>query len=219
MHEIVAEIHMTEATSMDDTILYNHEKLNIETESSASRVLPSESSIPAVVPSETSILNVIPSEASKPNAEPTKTSVSSSVPTEVSKPTAILPEPPLPTGMISVSSIPTHIPSEVSESRVTLTESVLPTIRENTQQNSAAEKCLHNTKLEYQEKVTEKKSKEVKKARASTETSMNTRKDVKLSTSKGQPKKPKAGASEPTPTKIKNLVRDYHMPPGFKGGK
>ena len=46
---------------------------------------------------------------------------------------------------------------------------------------------------------------------------------MKLSTSQGQPKDPRkmgaSGASEPYPNKIKNLIRDYHMPPGFGDGK
>ena len=66
----------------------------------------------------------------------------------------------------------------------------------------------------------EENSRERKKSQAASVTKKNTNKNVKLSILKGQSKNTKkVGTSEPTKNRIKNLVHDYHMPPGFKGGK
>ena len=218
LHKVIADIHMTEIASLDDTIIYDdkdQEKLDVETKSST----PSTPSIPAVETSESTLPNIVPSEGSCPAPEPSEASVSSAVISEASIQTVVLSEPPAPTAILAVSAISTVIPSEASVSTVTPSESILVTNGEDSQPKNDGENCLKNTELECQEKGTEEKLKETKKAKGSKIANINTNKNVKLSTSREKSKKPKAGTSEPTPTKIKNLVRDYHMPPGFKGGK
>ena len=79
---------------------------------------------------------------------------------------------------------------------------------------------MNKAKTENQEKMPEESSRERKKSQPATITNKNTSKNVKLSIPKGQSKNPKkVGTSKPTQNRIKNLVHDYHMPPGFKGGK
>ena len=87
---------------------------------------------------------------------------------------------------------------------------------------SNADRKLINAKSKHQGKISEGKSKETKKPQATRVTkaaNRSTCKNLKLGAFKKNPKIPeRVSILEPKPNKIKNLVRDYCMPPGYKGG-
>ena len=205
-------------------------------EPSMPTVMPPESTVP-VEPSESIIAAAKPSKSSIPDAIPVASSMSTVVPSkaiiptvlasEASLTTLIPSEPPVPPVELSESSTVAEatpeastsivLPSDASVQTVKPSELTLPTHGKCSQTISAAETCINKTKIECQEKRSEEKSKETKKARVAKVANINTSKNI--STSKGQSKKSKTDMPEPPPKQAKNLIRDYHMPPGYKGGK
>ena len=271
-HTVVAEIHINENSSMDDTIIYtqDHENLNVEPgknssplsvtseltsptvlasasipailppkpsplavmqqqspaltvvpqESLVSTVKTSESVISTVEPSASTILTAMPSASNISNAVSSESSTSTAMPSDASTTTMMSSEPLLPTVMSPESSIRTVVSSEAAIAITAPADTMLAGHRENSLPTETSENGLNKAKTENQEKMPEENLRERKKSQAASVTNKNASKNVKLSILKGQSKNTKkVGTSEPTKNRIKNLVHDYHMPPGFKGGK
>ena len=236
-HNVVAEIHVDENTPMDDTIIYTEddnnnvgEKTHIPAEASLSAILPSDLLIPTDIPSELPVVVVpskIPSKTDDPLEPSTRTTEPSKLPAraaELLEPTSITTsssEPSLLTPVPSTSSPSTTVsgassliamPSESPSVHKVPTELPLPTKIENSRSTRNSEKRWNITKAECQEKMP-KKSYETNKTQA-------TKVTHKLGTLKKDSKNPKkVNTTEPCTNKVKHLVRDYYMPPGFKGGK
>ena len=196
VHEVIAEIHAEEVLSMDDTVIYTDEdlkKLDIEEEKTT---LSSELPSPTTMPSELLSLAIAPSELPSLYTVPSELPSLTDVPSE--SPSLIA------------------IPSESPSLNVTSSESTLPTVTPS----GSPLLTIPPSKLAL-----------LKKPQAAKVASAGTSENVKLSKTKIPSKIPKRegttkpfilkkdGTSKPCPNKIKNLVHDYHMPPGFKDGK
>ena len=232
MHDIVAEVHVDEVTSLDDTIIYadlDHNELNIEaeaaslptsvpSESTSSTVLPPKSSSFDILPSETSLPTVVSSEAASPSGVPSKACLPSVAPSELPVPTAAHSEPPILTVTPSESPLPFAAISELPVPTAAHSEPPIPTLAPSKSHlPTSTPSATHLTTVTPSKLPLLKKSRPIKVA------NINIRNNVKLNASQGQPKDPRkmgaSGKSEPYPNKIKNLIRDYHMPPGFGDGK
>ena len=226
LHEVTVEIHAVNDLSLDDTIIYTdkgNEKLNVDAGRTSSPAnTPSELASPTVLPPKSSVLpselpspSVAPSELPSPSVAPSELPSPSVTPSELPSPPVApseLPSPPvapyeLPSPLVAPPELPlkTAAPSKPTLPTAAPSKPTLPT--------AAPSKSTLPTAAPL-------KSPLPKKSQPAKAASMNTSKNVKINTTKVPSKNPmKIGKHEPYPNKIKNLVRDYHMPPGFQGGK
>ena len=223
VHEIVADVHASEVISMDDTIIYTdteHERLDVETGETS--FVPSESTLPiglptkstsSVLPSEPSEQNILTSEPSIPATVPSESSVSTAEPLENPIP-AMSSEASMPTDMSSEASLPTAVPSQTNMPNVMPSGASMPTALSKSPQSTVASlKSPLQTGAPSNPSLPKKSG--IVKA-ASVYTSRNMKQDISKVPSKNPTKK---GVPKPSSSKVKNLVRDYHMPPGFRDGK
>ena len=207
--EIVAEVHVEENHSMDDTIVYAEDDDPSPTVTSSifplSTTEQSGSPLPTTEPSGSPLPTAEPSGLPLPHITTAGLSLPGAATSRSLVPTVAPSDQPLPTVAPSKSSLPTVIPSEL-----------ITTNNVELQPTSVAKKELVNTKLDRQEKMPE-----VKLKAKNAPVAKVANKSVKSSTSQGQSFKnaKKTSTTEPCQNKVKNLVRDYHMPPGFKVGK
>ena len=136
LQKIVAEVHVGNGESMDDTIIFTeegHKKLDIEargtalqSEASLSTIVPSELDSPTVLPLELASPTVIPSECSSSAVVSSETSIPTVMSSERSVPTIVLSEN-ITTNMLSKTPVPTIMPSESSITKFIPSEASIPT--------------------------------------------------------------------------------------------
>ena len=255
IQEIVAEIHVNEAMSMDETIIFtdkDHERLNVgagrtltsgstssavlPSESTPITVLPSELTPPIALPSEPSVPAIMPTETSITTVEPTAGTIPATIPSKAPLPTVVTSEAPLPTVVTSEAPLPTVVTSEAPLPSVVTLEAPLPTVVTSkasspTMVLSAAalptvtskDSSQLITPSEATESVKVKCPKTVPGKNPGTDEIKNLKpqptKNIKLGPKKKDSKIPsKISKSGTNLNRPKSLLRDYHMPPGFKDG-
>ena len=277
VHEVIAEIHASEISPMDDTIIYTDgdlETLDVEAEEPSSpAIVPLESASPTVLsstaalhtdlPSKSSGTSALPSDPSVPNVSPTESPLPTVAPagtpstpiapselpsttvTPSESPTSTIEPSELPLQTVtaalpslsalpaaaaaaaappSPSALPAAAAAAAAAAAVSTSPSDLPAVTVATPPPSALPAAAvappSLSALPAIAPTPPSPSPALKKSQGSKITKVINSKNEKLSLSKRQSKIPaKIGTSKPYLSKVKNLVRDYHMPPGYKGGK
>ena len=244
MHKITAEIHVNEDLSMDETVIFaqnDHENLDKE---KTEAPLPSEDSLPIVKLSESSVSTAEASESSITTVIPSKLP-ESALPTAASPPsvttlpaasmppsTSVLPaaaEQLLVSDLLPVSS--TVAPSEASLTSTASSEASLPTVAPLKSPSlpavpstsSSQSTILSETPSLPAAKVVPKTGTKDKSGTDKTKTKIKKPeaiKNVELRIHQKESKIPKKISSTGAIlNKPRNLLRDYHMPPGYNISK